>query len=55
MLSEGRGTTTPFELCGAPYIDPKALLDELEEFEFDGMCARNYRFEPTFQKFEQQS
>jgi uncharacterized protein YbbC (DUF1343 family) len=55
MLSEGRGTTTPFELCGAPYIDPKALLDELEEFEFDGMCARPYRFEPTFQKFAQQS
>jgi len=54
-LSEGRGTTTPFELCGAPYIDPMALLNELAEFEFDGLCARPYRFEPTFQKFAQQS
>ena len=55
MLSEGRGTTTPFELCGAPYIDPKALLNKLEEFECDGMWARPYRFEPTFQKYAQQS
>jgi uncharacterized protein YbbC (DUF1343 family) len=54
-LSEGRGTTTPFELCGAPYIDPMALLNELAEFGFDGLCARPYRFEPTFQKFAQQS
>ena len=54
-LSEGRGTTTPFELCGAPYIEPKALLNELAEFGFDGLSARPYRFEPTFQKFAQQS
>ncbi|MEE2948180.1 MAG: DUF1343 domain-containing protein [Verrucomicrobiota bacterium] len=55
MLSEGRGTTTPFELCGAPYIDPAELLNELEEFEFDGLTARPYRFEPAFQKFAQKS
>jgi uncharacterized protein YbbC (DUF1343 family) len=55
MLSEGRGTTTPFELCGAPYIDPAALLNALGEFEFDGLRARSYRFEPTFQKYAQQS
>jgi uncharacterized protein YbbC (DUF1343 family) len=55
MLSEGRGTTTPFELCGAPYIEPEALLNALGEFEFDGLRARPYRFEPTFQKFAQQS
>jgi uncharacterized protein YbbC (DUF1343 family) len=54
-LSEGRGTTTPFELCGAPFIEPEVLLNELEESEFDGLFARPYRFEPTFQKFEQQS
>ena len=54
-LSEGRGTTAPFELCGAPYIDPMALLNELAEFEFDGLRARSYRFEPTFQKYAQQS
>jgi len=55
MLSEGRGTTTPFELCGAPYIDPAVLLNELEEFGFDGLTARPYRFEPAFQKYARQS
>ena len=55
MLSEGRGTTTPFELCGAPYIDSEVLLNELEEFGFDGLTARPYRFEPAFQKYARQS
>ncbi len=50
LLSEGRGTTTPFEVCGAPYIDPRKLVDELDEFEPDGVAFRPYRFEPTFQK-----
>ncbi|MHC4516236.1 MAG: hypothetical protein ACYTGW_19235 [Planctomycetota bacterium] len=29
LLSEGRGTTTPFEVFGAPWLDPSALLDAL--------------------------
>src|SRR5438046_509993 len=36
-MSEGRGTTKPFELNGAPYIDPWAWVAELEKFNFPGV------------------
>jgi uncharacterized protein YbbC (DUF1343 family) len=49
-LSEGRGTTTPFEVCGAPYVDAELLLNELGHFRVDGAVFRPVRFEPTFQK-----
>ncbi len=49
-LSEGRGTTTPFELWGAPAIDPLALRDDLAAFELPGVALRPLRFEPTFHK-----
>jgi len=49
-LSEGRGTTTPFEIGGAPFIDPYALRDELEAFRLPGVGFRPIRFVPTFQK-----
>jgi uncharacterized protein YbbC (DUF1343 family) len=49
-LSEGRGTTTPFEACGAPFVDPEALRDALEEAGVRDFVARPVRFEPTFQK-----
>lgn len=54
-LSEGRGTTTPFEVCGAPYVDPSLLLDRLERFELRGVAFRRIRFVPTFQKWAGQS
>jgi uncharacterized protein YbbC (DUF1343 family) len=54
-LSEGRGTTTPFELCGAPFIDPHALRDELEALDLAGVVFRPVRFEPTFHKWKGQS
>jgi uncharacterized protein YbbC (DUF1343 family) len=50
-LSEGRGTTKPFELNGAPYIDPYAWVGELESFNFDGVKFRHVFFRPTFQKW----
>jgi len=50
-LSEGRGTTTPFELCGAPFIDPERLGGALEDLDLPGVVCRPYRFEPTFHKF----
>ena len=50
QLSEGRGTTTPFELCGASYIEPQRLVAELAAFELPGVCFRPIRFVPTFQK-----
>lgn len=48
-LSEGRGTTTPFEQFGAPWLDPRALQDALGDV--DGAALRPVAFEPTFQKF----
>jgi len=50
-LSEGRGTTKPFELNGAGYIDPYAWASELDKFGFDGVTFRPCYFRPTFQKF----
>ena len=49
-LSEGRGTTKPFELNGAPYIDPWVWVAELEKFGFPGVAFRQTYFQPTFQK-----
>lgn len=54
-LSEGRGTTTPFELWGAPAIDPWQLRADLAEFALPGVAFRPIRFEPTFHKFRGES
>lgn len=48
-LSEGRGTTRPFELAGAPYLDGYALSARLEA-ELPGLRARPVVFTPTFHK-----
>ncbi|MCI0704227.1 MAG: DUF1343 domain-containing protein [Planctomycetia bacterium] len=53
-LSEGRGTTRPFELCGAPWIDPVALASRLEGEQLPGVRFRSAWFRPTFQKFARQ-
>ena len=49
-LSEGRGTTRPFELVGAPYLDGFALAERLEAAALEGVRFRPCNFEPTFQK-----
>ena len=49
-ISEGRGTTRPFELIGAPHIDPHALAAALERDALPGVVFRPCYFEPTFQK-----
>jgi uncharacterized protein YbbC (DUF1343 family) len=49
-LSEGRGTTTPFELVGAPWIDPLALVAELRSRGLSGAIFRAASFRPMFQK-----
>jgi uncharacterized protein YbbC (DUF1343 family) len=51
-LSEGRGTTQPFELFGAPYLAPKKLLDYLGTREMDGILLRPLEFEPTSNKWQ---
>ncbi len=50
LLSEGRGTTRPFEMFGAPYINPYALVKRLKEFRLPGVIFRPLYFMPTFQK-----
>ncbi|MCF8032455.1 MAG: DUF1343 domain-containing protein [Desulfarculaceae bacterium] len=53
-LSEGRGTTRPFEIFGAPGLDPETVLDALEPGALDGAILRPLFFEPTFHKFSGQ-
>jgi uncharacterized protein YbbC (DUF1343 family) len=50
MVSEGRGTTRPFELIGAPWLDGGALAARLNQLGLDGVHFREVTFEPTFQK-----
>ncbi len=49
-LSEGRGTTRPFEIFGAPFIDGHALAEALAEEDLPGVRFRPLGFLPTFQK-----
>jgi uncharacterized protein YbbC (DUF1343 family) len=49
-LSEGRGTTRPFHLLGAPWLDGEALAARLRALALPGVTFRATRFQPTFQK-----
>ena len=49
-ISEGRGTTRPFEIFGAPFIEPDMLFNRLKEFRLSGVFFRPMYFQPTFQK-----
>ena len=49
-LSEGRGTTRPFELVGAPWLDGSDLARRLGNLELPGAAFRPVRFVPGFQK-----
>ncbi|WP_276256702.1 exo-beta-N-acetylmuramidase NamZ family protein [Halomontanus rarus] len=51
-LSEGRGTTTPFETVGAPWIDPIEFSSLLNDLELPGVEFRPMYFTPTFSKHE---
>ncbi|MCB9531513.1 MAG: DUF1343 domain-containing protein [Myxococcales bacterium] len=53
-LSEGRGTTRPFELFGAPYVDARRLAAALDALNLPGVALRLASFEPTFQKWGRQ-
>jgi uncharacterized protein YbbC (DUF1343 family) len=54
-LSEGRGTTRPFELFGAPFVDGRALAAELEGYGIEGAILRPCFIEPTFHKHARKS
>ena len=49
-LSEGRGTTRPFELAGAPYLDGHRLAADLTAMQLPGVMFRATVFSPMFQK-----
>jgi uncharacterized protein YbbC (DUF1343 family) len=49
-VSEGRGTTRPFELIGAPYADAYQLAEHLNALKLSGVHFRPHSFLPTFQK-----
>jgi uncharacterized protein YbbC (DUF1343 family) len=51
-ISEGRGTTRPFEIFGAPWIDGWKLCNRLQKLKLPGVFFRPIQFLPTFQKFE---
>jgi len=53
-LSEGRGTTRPFELVGAPWIEAEAFADRMNVRRLPGVFFRPAGFEPTFQKHAKQ-
>jgi uncharacterized protein YbbC (DUF1343 family) len=53
-LSEGRGTTRPFEIVGAPFLDGEALARELHATGLPGFALRPVTFQPTFQKHARQ-
>lgn len=50
-ISEGRGTTRPFEIFGAPFIDPDVLIKRLKDFRLSGVIFRPLYFQPTFHKY----
>lgn len=49
-ISEGRGTTRPFDLVGAPFVDSAALTDELRARDLPGVIIRRAAFTPQFNK-----
>jgi len=50
-VSEGRGTTTPFQLSGAPFIHPFDLAERCQSYGLEGVLFRPVWFKPTFHKF----
>jgi uncharacterized protein YbbC (DUF1343 family) len=53
-LSEGRGTTTPFQMVGAPFLNRDQLAGALLDAALPGVMVRPVSFRPTFEKFANQ-
>ncbi|MGM0437371.1 MAG: exo-beta-N-acetylmuramidase NamZ family protein [Bacillota bacterium] len=51
-ISEGRGTTKPFEYIGAPWVEPQKLATKLESKNLDGIRFRPVNFIPSFSKHQ---
>ena len=52
-MSEGRGTTQPFELVGAPFMEVQKILPALKKAKLPGVVFRPAVFEPTSNKWQQ--
>jgi uncharacterized protein YbbC (DUF1343 family) len=50
-VSEGRGTTRPFEIFGAPWIDLRRIRNRFDRRRLPGIVLRDHPFEPTFHKW----
>lgn len=50
-ISEGRGTTAPFEIIGAPFIEAEKLAEEMNRMKLPGVVFRPVYFKPSFSKF----
>jgi uncharacterized protein YbbC (DUF1343 family) len=50
-VSEGRGTTRPFEIFGAPWLDLRAVRRRFDRRRLPGLVLREHPFEPTFHKW----
>jgi len=50
-LSEGRGTTHPFDLIGAPWLRAAPLIEKLNGYGFDGVIFRRAYFTPSYSKY----
>jgi uncharacterized protein YbbC (DUF1343 family) len=55
IISEGRGTTQPFELVGAPYANPESMLARMNPEHLKGTHLRPVAFEPTSNKWQGQT
>ena len=51
-VSEGRGTTQPFELIGSPWMDAAALEKRMAALDMPGLHFRRASFKPTFSKYQ---
>ena len=49
-ISEGRGTTAPFQIVGAPFVNPVEYAKELNDLKLEGVYFRPMYFTPTFSK-----
>ncbi len=53
-VSEGRGTTRPFQIIGAPWINGLKLKERISKIKFPGVQVMEIKFRPSFSKFSGQ-
>lgn len=52
QVSEGRGTTQPFEMIGSPSFNGRHIAEKMNALRLDGVIFRPVHFTPTFSKFQ---